>query len=793
MSTRNRPLSVPVLPAPSLRTRSQPGRAAARVGQRLGQRLRLPLGLALGLGLGLAAGCDESPAPRQELPPPVRPSLAADAAAPRPSPEEAAARLLTELENELVRKHGEAQRARIKRGLKQVAALWRKGDEGPTPPGQDRGDKERGDKDRPDKGRDPGDGDLAAFARAHFISDPAVLRATFQRMEGALEQLDGHLNEIARELRRPADTGTGPLQPVDELLGGIDPAAHLVDDLFESKVAFIALLNFPLTTLAERLESGPSWSRQQWAEARLSGRFARRIPARVQQHITAAVAQGERYIAGYNIWMHHLVDDKGERLFAKGLRLISHWNLRDEIRADYADAQKGLARQRLITQVMERIVSQTIPAAVIDNPRLDWDPVRNTVTPSPPEEIEADAPPPRKEPPAQLTEREPDTRYRLLIEQFRAHTEADPFTPQTPTLIARSFELGRELPEERVVKLLTEVCASPLARQVAALIEKRIGRKLEPHDLWYNGFLPRGRFPEDKLDAIVQKRYPTAAAFEADLPSILTRLGFSKDKARFLAEHVRVDASRGAGHAMQAMRRGDFPRLRTRVEKTGMNYKGYNIAVHELGHNVEQVFSLYGVDHTLLAGVPNNAFTEALAFVFQQRDLELLGLAKPDAESQRLRTLHDFFVTWEIAGVALVEIGVWHYLYDHPDATPAALREETLRLARKTWQDYYAPVLGGGPAGSSASNSDGVALLAVYSHMIQNTLYLPDYPLGHLIAFQIEEHLGKQPPGSLGREFERMATVGSVTPDQWLIQATGKPLSAAPLLTATEAALKAQR
>ena len=52
-----------------------------------------------------------------------------------------------------------------------------------------------------------------------------------------------------------------------------------------------------------------------------------------------------------------------------------------------------------------------------------------------------------------------------------------------------------------------------------------------------------------------------------------------------------------------------------------MDYKGYNIAVHELGHNVEQTFSLNYVDHTLLAGVPNTAFTEAMAFVFQERDL----------------------------------------------------------------------------------------------------------------------------------------------------------------------------
>ena len=54
-----------------------------------------------------------------------------------------------------------------------------------------------------------------------------------------------------------------------------------------------------------------------------------------------------------------------------------------------------------------------------------------------------------------------------------------------------------------------------------------------------------------------------------------------------------------------------------------MLYKGYNIAIHELGHNVEQSFSLGEIDHWSMNGVPNNAFTEALAFVFQARDLEL--------------------------------------------------------------------------------------------------------------------------------------------------------------------------
>lgn len=655
---------------------------------------------------------------------------------------------LDSLEADLVAKHGEAQRPRIHRGLQQIRALWR-----------------------------DTDGDLATFAREHFIADPKVLDATLDRFEAAAEQIDGHLLEIGRELRRPSDLDVGPLLPLDPLLAAWDPAANLAEDLFKSKIGFVALLNFPLTTLKERLDAGKDWDRRTWAASRLAGRFARRVPGDVQQDITAAAAAAELYIAEYNVWMHHLVGDKGERLFPKGLRLITHWNLRDELKADYADP-KGPAKQRTIIKVMERIVTQTIPASVIDNPRLDWNPFTNAVTAAPAAEIEESAPARDAKPDSAP---EPDRRYERLLANFRAARRADPYSPTAPTAIARSFELQREIPEERVTAMLKEVLESPLVPRVAALIKKRLGRNLEPQDLWYNGFQARAKFPEAELDALTRKKYPTAAAFAADIPRILEALGFPKDKAAFLAAHIVVDPSRGAGHALQAARRGDFPHLRTRIEKDGpnpgMNYKGYNIAVHELGHNVEQVFSLYDVDHTLLAGVPNNAFTEALAFVFQAQDLTLLGVARPDAESERLRVLNDFWATWEIAGVALVDVAAWHWMYDHPDAKPAELREAVTKIARDTWSRYYAPVLGGKDS----------PLLGIYSHMVSYPLYLCDYPLGHLIAFQIEEQVKKT--GSIGPEFERMAKFGAVTPDLWMVHATGAPVGAGPLLRATKAAL----
>jgi hypothetical protein len=649
----------------------------------------------------------------------------------------------------LAARHGPAERGRAERGVRQAASLWRAED----------GDAKA----------------FEAFAVAQFAPSGLPLDTIFSRLETSLEALDGHAVEVGHTLSWWTQVDTGPMQPVDPLLATYDPGAHALDDLFATKIAFAALLNFPLTTLDERLQSGPAWSRRQWAEARLAGRFARRVPAAVSQGIARAQADADLYVDGYNVWAHHLLDAAGGRPFPQGKRLLSHWNLRDEIKAQYAQ-EGGLPRQRLLARVMERIVTQSIPRAVVDDPTVDWDPASNAVSPAPASTIEGGRPPRARVDGA----REPDTRYAVLLETFRAAKAADPYTPSAPTHIARKFELERELPEARVVALLEQVLGAPEVRQVAALIQQRLGRPLEAHDLWYDGFRPRTRFTEADLDQRTRARYPTAAAFAKDLPGVLTALGFTPGKAAWLAERIEVDPARGSGHAAGAARRGDKARLRTRVGADGMDYKGFNIAIHELGHNVEQTFSLYEVDSTLLQGVPNTAFTEAIAFVFQARDLTVLGLGAPDAEARRLLALNDLWMTWEISGVALVDVGVWRWMYQHPKATPAELREATLRIAREVWNRWYAPVLG-------VKDSP---LLAIYSHMIHSFLYLPDYPLGHLISSQIEEHLDARPAGELGAEVERMSRQGAVAPDLWMQAATGAPVSAEPLLRAARRALQ---
>jgi hypothetical protein len=645
-------------------------------------------------------------------------------------------------EADLVAKYGEGQRARAHVGVQQVAQFWRAEDGNPS--------------------------EFRTFVAGNFAGDPKTLDALFDRMQFALESL-GHLSDIGRDWRRQSDLDIGPIYPFDEIMAAYDPYAHVTDDLFANKLAFVVLLNFPLTTLDERLAKGEQWSRRQWAEAKLALYFSKRVPADVNAAVSKAGAEAGQFVATYNIWMHHVVDDKGTRLFPPKMRLLEHWNLRDEIKADYSDAQNGLAKQRMLQRVLERIVDQSIPNEVVDNPRVDWNVVTNKVAPSSVNDTAG-------EPPT-ATQSGSSPRYAMILKTFKAERLVDPYSPTAPTHIERRFNEDRELPEARVRAMLEQIVSSPLVPRVAKLIEKRLGRPLEPFDVWYNGFRPRGQYTEAQLDEITRKRYPTADAYHADMPHLFEQLGFTLERAKYLAENIVVDPARGSGHAMPASRRGDFPHLRTRVGKEGMDYKGFNIAVHEMGHNVEQVFSLKTIDYYTLASVPNTAFTEALAFTFQNRDLELLGLTKPSAENDALKTLNDFWGTYEIAGVALVDMGMWHWMYAHPDATPDQLRDAVVQISKDVWNQYYAPVF----------HHRDVTLLGVYAHMVSDFLYLPDYPIGHMIAFQIEQQMEKA--GNVGAEFERMATFGSVTPDAWMKHATGAPVGPAALLAATEKAV----
>jgi len=106
-------------------------------------------------------------------------------------------------------------------------------------------------------------------------------------------------------------------------------------------------------------------------------------------------------------------------------------------------------------------------------------------------------------------------------------------------------------------------------------------------------------------------------------------------------------------------------------------------------------------------------------------------------------------------GVSLVDINLWKWLYSNPNATAEEVRDATLTIARDIWNKYYADVFG----------STDEPILAIYSHMIDNPLYLSAYPIGHLIDFQLENNFAV---AQFSTEVERIFSQGRLVPQLWL-------------------------
>ncbi len=643
---------------------------------------------------------------------------------------------VSEVTKSLLDSIGETQRIRIERGVKQVAQLWQQTD----------GTNE----------------DFTTFCMENFIADSVQLDVLYKRLEKNFETLSGYFNEIDVTLKEPIQLVGFEESPVDMLFGGYDVRAHMDDDFYANKIAFVTALNFPFYSLDEKTKLGDTWTRKQWAYARMGDRFTSRIPAQVQQHLSQTLTNADSYISNYNIYMGQLVDAKGEKLFPADMKLITHWGLRDELKSDYADKVNGLNKQQLIYEVMKRIIDQSIPSEVINNGKYTWNPVENKIFDS------------GKELPSKP---ENDVRYEVLLQNFKANRQIDAYSPNFPTALSRNFDAAMEIPQKDVENLFKSLLSSQQVKEVAAYIKSRLGRDLQPFDIWYNGFKAKGEISEDELTKITSAKYPTPLAVEKDLPNILIKLGWKSEKARQIASLVQVDASLGAGHAWGAVLRGQKARLRTRIGENGMDYKGYNIAVHEFGHNTEQTITLNDVDYWMLNGVPNNAFTEAVAFMFQKRDLELLGVKNANPDAEAFLALDNFWASYEIMGVALVDIAVWEWMYANPNATPAQLKDAVITEAKKVWNEYYAGILGG----------KDEPILGIYSHMIDYPLYLSYYPIGHLIDFQVEQQMkGK----NMADEMQRMYTQGRIVPQIWMKNGVGQAISVEPTLKAVDEALK---
>lgn len=622
----------------------------------------------------------------------------------------------------LTTRHGQEQLNQISRGVNHTASLWRAADGTQS--------------------------EFEEFCTENFIADENEKSFFFNKVSRSMEILYGNYNRITIDLQRPIHEPMGNITPIDEAFAAFSPAAHLDDDLYQSKVAFLITLNFPYFSLAEKKQLSPQWSRRDWAYARLGDMFVSRVPASVIQDIAKAESDAEMYIAGYNIYAGKLVDDNQHSLFPDDMVLLSHWNIRDEIKSNYSRGDTGLLKQDMLYKVMTRIVNQSIPADVINNPNLNWNPYSNKVTNKDGETT---------------SEPENNVRYQHILNCFNAMSMEDQFSPLS-TAIDRAFEGEMEISQSDAEALFISFLSSPAIKEVGTLIEKRLGRTLKPWDIWYDGFKPRAGINEDELDKTTRKLYPNAAALKADLPNMLRKLGFSNDRSVYIADKIEVDAARGSGHAWGAAMKGDVAHLRTRIGGNGLDYKGYNIAVHEFGHNVEQTISLYDVDYYMLQGVPNTAFTEALAFLFQKRDLDLLGMKNNDPKKEAFDVLDNFWSVYEIMGVSLVDQYMWKWMYANPNATAAELKDAVNAIAKDVWNKYYAPVFG----------VEDQTVLAVYSHMVNSPIYLSNYSFGHLIQFQVEQYLKNS---HFATEVERIFALGKLTPTEWMKKGVGQVIS----------------
>jgi len=642
---------------------------------------------------------------------------------------------------------GKAHHARLASGLARVAQRWTAADGGLEA--------------------------MEEFCRSHFVTDPRQHRLLLDRLEKAFEEIHGHLYELHRSLRWWTDVRTEDVKAIDDVLATFDPAPDLSEQLYRQKLAFVALLNLDRPDLTTMLHEGAAWSIDRWAEARISQSMGPRIPAELNDLSRRVLHEAQRFVAAFHVPVGGLLDQRGRPVMADPRRaLLAHWLVREEIKSRYSDPE-GVHAQRALARVMGRHIDGSVPKVLMERrpgagpdsgagataADLPWDVFANTLAGQPVQEVMG------------------PVRYEHLLAHRDLAFRFDAHHPEHPTAMARKFELHREVPEPEVIRLMTELLDSPVRHELAAFLRRHLGRPLEPFDVYYDEIAETR--PAAELNAAVRRRFGDEKALEALLPTVLSELGFSRSDAEFLGRHIKVQISRGSGHAMRPAL-PEFPAwMRTSRLQDELGWDGFDTAMHELGHAVEQVISCHFVPRPSLRGVPNTACTEAFAFLYQSLARRVLGLqdAAEEERSFAIDVVQTMLTACQIAGPSLLEVRLWHWLYENPTADAEAARATTLSIAEELWERFYARDFG----------RDSNHLLAAYQHMINHPLYLADYTLGHVISHQIRSHLRGR---DLASETRRICSIGQVTPDLWMRRAVGGPISVEALTRDTAEALR---
>ena len=588
------------------------------------------------------------------------------------------------------------------------------------------------------------------FCEKQFVADAKDRTRLLDRYESALSRIGGHLYEINRHLRRWTDLRGDEMPEIDNLMAMFDPCPDLSDQFYKQKIAFVALLNFDRPDLSTMLEEGHKWSTDQWAEVRAGWAFGPRVPAEVNDRARKLEHEADMFVSEFHVPVGCMVDVNGKSWFEKERKLIAHWLIREEIKAGYTQ-EGGLEKQRALSWVMSRHIDGTLPKQIMDETCTGkWNPQTNTIDGEDAGELLG------------------PVRYEQLNTQRSVAVEYDKYYDEHPTAIARKFDLEREIPEETVEQLMIDLLEAPVRKDIAVFMSKKLGRPLEAFDIYLEDISEGASSAE--LDEKVTAMFKDELVFQDKLPEVLRGLGYSDEDAAFLGTRVNVEIARGAGHAMRPGIPEYHAWLRTNRLDDRLGWDGFDTAMHELGHNLEQLISTHFVPRPLLRNVPNTACTEAFAFLYQNKAREVVGIPVDDeAKAFAIASVEGLLAACQIAGPSLVELYTWRWLYQNPDATPEMLRDEMLRIAADVWDKYFKDQFG----------EDPYHILAAYQHMVGYPLYLADYTIGHVISHQIKSHMrGKD----LAAETKRICSIGRLTPDLWMKRAVGSGISASQLI-----------
>jgi len=619
-------------------------------------------------------------------------------------------------QQELIKKYGEQYIPDIKEGIENVSDIW--------------------------KDDDGNEAEFNNFCILYYVKPGKERYHLLKKCDEILETWHGHLGEIVTVFTKWQILDIEPLTPFDTLIAKYNPFAHLNEDMFKSKLAFIIQLNFKRSDFLKQRVKGKKWSRINWVKCRLGEVGEERIPPEILAKHWQIMQSAHAYIDNYYINLNN-IQKNGKHLFENYSPLSVHWGLRDEIRSLYSakdSRQNILTKQLAIFNILENVVTGTIPKEVINNNNYIWD-------------IEK-----------KVTDIEGTNRYEFLHKYLQINLELDKYS-NYKSILDRSFLHEKEIPQTEVKKLLHELLSYSGLKYLTEFLKNKLNRNLYPFDIWFRDFYPNS-VSEDEKDKKVAKLYPNIKVFQNKIPEILIKLGFDKSKAYDIAKYILVEPSRGSGHAAPPPARWSKVRLRTHEGAKKLNWKSFYIGMHELGHNVEQVLSSCFIDWYTLSGVPNIAFTEGFAYVFADRANEIIGCEKPDFD---MFVLDRYLQSYEMSGIALYEIELWEWLYQNPSVSIKELKDGAINIANKVWKKYFSPYFG--------ENENGI--LAVYSHNLLHPLYIPNYSLGYIIAYQIQNYLKNK---VLGEEMERMCLLGKMTPQQWMEIAIGAKISARALL-----------